>query len=102
MTRKIFINFKFPISVRKKGKWYIATCPALDVCTQGETGQKAKANLNDAVSLFITSCLERQTLDAVLKKCGFVLSAAKAQSYKNNYLEVPIPFTQKSPATCHA
>lgn len=102
MTRKIFINFKLPISIKKKGKWYIAACPVLDVCTQGETEKKAKSNLNDAISLFITSCLERGTLDAVLKECGLVLSDAGTQPQKNNYLEVPIPFTQKARAACHA
>jgi len=102
MTRKIFINFKLPISIKKKGKWYIATCPALDVCTQGETERKAKSNLNDALSLFITSCLERGTLDAVLKDCGFELSHANTQPYNNAYLEVPIPFMQKTASACHA
>jgi len=102
LSKKIFINFKFPISIKKKGKWYIASCPALDVYTQGETISKAKTNLNAAISLFITSCLERGTLDAVLKECGFVLSSAKTLPQKNNYLEVPIPFTHKAPAVCHA
>lgn len=102
MSKKIIINFNLPISIKKKGKWYIASCLVLDIFTQGETTSKAKSNLNDAISLFITSCLERETLDAVLKECGFVLSAAKTLPQKNNYLEVPIPFTQKSPDVCHA
>jgi predicted RNase H-like HicB family nuclease len=33
--------------------WYVALCPEFDIASQGETIEKAKANLKEAVSLFL-------------------------------------------------
>ena len=46
-------------------------CPALEVGAQGETKNNAIKNLKEALPLFLIPCLERDTLDAVLKDCGF-------------------------------
>jgi predicted RNase H-like HicB family nuclease len=72
------MTFTFPSTLKKKGKWYIACCLPLDVYSQGETEQKATENLGDALVEFILSCLERGTLDEVLRKAGFVPSLAPA------------------------
>jgi len=41
------------------------------VHSQGKTEVQAKKNLIEALSLFLESCHERGTLDAMLKECGF-------------------------------
>jgi len=47
------------------------SCDALDVASQGETEEEARKNIAEALFMFLQSCIERGTLDAVLKKCGF-------------------------------
>jgi predicted RNase H-like HicB family nuclease len=71
MEFRITLTVKLPIQVTKKAKWYIASCPALDVASQGETEDVAKKNVAEALTMFLRSCVERGTLDAVLKQCGF-------------------------------
>lgn len=70
---KIQITFtaKIPIQITQKTKWFVASCPALDVASQGETVEEAKKNIAEALFMFFRSCFERGTLDAVLKQCGF-------------------------------
>jgi predicted RNase H-like HicB family nuclease len=71
-----------PVEVHLKpsGKWWIASAPELGVITQGETYAKAQANLKEALALFIQSCLERGTLDQVLREAGFSAIRVKEMS----------------------
>jgi predicted RNase H-like HicB family nuclease len=57
--------------IKKKGKWLIAYCPPLDLSIQGQTMEEARENLIEAAQLFLTSCMERGTLDQALKELGF-------------------------------
>ncbi len=66
------LEFKLPARVRKKGKWFISSCPRLDVHSQGRTKDEAERNLVDALTSFFISCYERGTLDFVLHDAGFV------------------------------
>ncbi len=70
----------------------VASCPPLDVYSQGKTEAQAKKNLVEALSLFLESCHERGTLDAVLKECGFdkIAFPIKAPALKTKYVEVPM------------
>jgi predicted RNase H-like HicB family nuclease len=88
---------KLPYTVAKKGKWFVSSCPVLDVHSQGKTEKKAKENLVEALFLFLTSCLERNTLDEVLRECGFTAntlltkkSAPRLSS--KNVVDVPLYF----------
>ncbi|MFZ1120065.1 MAG: hypothetical protein WAN81_07510 [Candidatus Binataceae bacterium] len=56
----------------KKGKWFISSCPLLDVHPQGHTRNEAEHNLVDALASFLMSCYERGTLGEVLRDAGFV------------------------------
>ena len=38
--------------IEREGDGYVALCPELDVASQGETVEKAKGNLREAVELF--------------------------------------------------
>jgi predicted RNase H-like HicB family nuclease len=73
------IDFKLPTTVKKRRKWYLATCPALDLASQGPTAEKALANLHEAVSAFVADCFERGVLDKVLKKGGFGAAESRPQ-----------------------
>ena len=65
------LNF-MPLEVNFKpsGKYWVASCPALGVVTQGETFEKAQKNLEEAIVIFIESCLKRGTLKQVLAESG--------------------------------
>jgi predicted RNase H-like HicB family nuclease len=103
-------NLKVPVKITQKKKWYVASCPILDVHSQGETEKKAKENLAEALSLFLISCFERGTLDQVLKNCGFkpanrqISQKRYSPSKTENYITVPIPFlvNREFQQACHA
>ncbi|MGD9973666.1 MAG: type II toxin-antitoxin system HicB family antitoxin [Desulfatirhabdiaceae bacterium] len=105
--KKMIMTMKLPMLMKKKKNWWIASCPILDVITQGETEEKAKQNLNDALSLFLVSCFERGTLDSVLKECGFRpgRTGKKIADYpESKYIDVPIELltTTGCCSNCHA
>jgi predicted RNase H-like HicB family nuclease len=107
-----FISIRFtmhlPAVIVKKEKWYVSSCPALDVYSQGDTEEEAKKNLSEALAMFLISCHERGTLDTVLKECGFVpgylAPGAPAMFKESDYIDVPLPFVidMGNPNRCHA
>ena len=111
MDVTVQFNLKLPVKITKKHKWHVASCPILDVHSQGETETKAKNNLREALTLFFISCFERGTLEDVLKQCGFkavrppvAQPAKRSVKSSESYINIPIPFivNQDNPAACHA
>lgn len=110
MQTKVTLSARLPLKLIKRKKWVVASCPILDVHSQGETEDKAKKNLVEALTLFFISCFERGTLDSVLKKCGLTPSktiptkGTKQITTTQDYINVPIPFLvkQSSHTRCHA
>jgi predicted RNase H-like HicB family nuclease len=45
----------FLVSFSREGKLFIARCPSLGVTTQGETLDEARANIQEAIELYIES-----------------------------------------------
>jgi predicted RNase H-like HicB family nuclease len=45
----------FTAVLTKEGRWYVAHCVELGVVSQGKTVEEARANLKEAVELFIES-----------------------------------------------
>lgn len=86
---------KLRAETEHKAKWVVASCPDLDVHSQGTTEEEAKKNLAEAISLFFISCFERGTLEAVLKECGFrphlLHEPMQQQKDEPNMIDVPIP-----------
>ena len=104
MRNVIDMRIQLPFAIKKQGKYYISRCQVLDVHSQGTTQKRAEENLIEAVSLFLVSCFERGTLDAVLKECGFRArrfdERPTGQSRRQaQYIEVPIPFTVDQPVS---
>ena len=110
MLMSLQFNAHLPVKVTKRKKWLLASCPILDVHSQGETEEKAKKNLSEAISLFFISCFERGTLDAVLKQSGFKAVKPASHPHKpvhkesEDYINVPIPFVvnRNSHSECRA
>ncbi len=38
-----------PIIISREGKWFVASCPILDIATQGRTEEEVKENMADLV-----------------------------------------------------
>ncbi len=110
MQVTIQFSVDLPLKIKKRESWFLASCPILDVHSQGETEEMARENLKEALSLFFLSCFERGVLDEVLKECGFKAVQAPIDKTENraisreDYIQVPIPFlvNQDTPDQCHA
>ena len=103
MKNVIEITFHLPVQIVKKERWHVASCEVFDVYSQGDSQEQAKQNLAEALTLFLSSCFERGTLDAVLKECGFHPQHAELRP-EGDVIDVPLHLLQ-SPAysaPCHA
>jgi predicted RNase H-like HicB family nuclease len=95
------IEFKLPMRIQKKGKWFISSCPALDVFSQGPTKAEAEQNLADALYSFLDACYEDGTMDKVLHEAGFVRSTGNRKAPTPNAascVSVILPFRIKASA----
>ncbi len=95
MQNAIDITLHFPIQIIQKERWYVASCLMLDVHSQGDTAEQAQTNLFEALKLFLTSCFDRGTLEAVLKECGFRPEKSSLSS-EGTMIHVPIHLFQHS------
>jgi len=50
----------FTAVIEKEDDMYVALCPELDVASQGETIEKAKANLQEAIEFFFEYASEKE------------------------------------------
>ena len=91
MTKQVEFCARLPVRFKKRTHWYVASCPILDVHSQGKTKKEAEKSLIEALSLFLTSCFERGVLDQVLKNCGFKLSTHEKLPGFRNTVDVHIP-----------
>lgn len=47
------MTYKLSAIIEHEGEWYVATCPELDIASQGHTVEEAQKNLLEAVQLFL-------------------------------------------------
>ncbi|MDY6861779.1 MAG: type II toxin-antitoxin system HicB family antitoxin [Thermodesulfobacteriota bacterium] len=95
MSSTVTMNFHLPIKIEKKEKWFVASCPLLDVFSQGETLEQAEENLKEALTVFFISCINHGNLDAVLKECGFKSIeippiSKESIASEEKYIDVPL------------
>ena len=69
--QRISFSIGVPVDVFQEDGSYVALCAPLDLASQGDTPEEARANCREALKLFITSCYVRGTLDQVLLEAGF-------------------------------
>jgi predicted RNase H-like HicB family nuclease len=43
------IAIPLPVVISKEGKWFVASCPILDIATQGEDEKEVRENMEDLV-----------------------------------------------------
>jgi len=101
MTRRVELrlSLRLPIELKQERRSWIASCPALDVVTQGQTKEEATTNIEDALVFFFESCVRRDTLFQVLKEAGFELREESdnslwtdADEEQSVCVELPMPF----------
>ncbi len=49
----------------------VATCPSLDIKSQGTNPEQARAALQDSIELFLRHCWKRGIFEEVLRRRGF-------------------------------
>jgi predicted RNase H-like HicB family nuclease len=56
-----------PILLTKEGKWFVASCPLLDIATQGRTEREVKENLADLIYEYLRDPdTTKPSLDALM------------------------------------
>jgi predicted RNase H-like HicB family nuclease len=59
---------------RDDGEYWTSGCPTLDLYSQGDSAEDARHCLEEAVQLWIESCVERGTLHQALRELGWDLA----------------------------
>ncbi|MFH0955554.1 MAG: hypothetical protein V1777_05605 [Candidatus Micrarchaeota archaeon] len=52
MNAQKTIPISLPIVISKEGKWFVASCPALDIGTQGRTENEVRENMRELIQEF--------------------------------------------------
>lgn len=47
------MNYRFSAVISKEDDWYVARCPELSVTSQGKSVEEARANLREAIELYL-------------------------------------------------
>jgi predicted RNase H-like HicB family nuclease len=47
------MNYRFSALITKDEDWYVARCPELGVTSQGKDVESARANLREAIELYL-------------------------------------------------
>jgi len=100
----VHFNVHVPACVKHEDKWFIASCPLLDVHSQGRSEKESLANLAEAVHLFIESCYLRGTLDEVLAQSGFApAEESEIVNIENGHMiDVSLPLLARNHAQARA
>lgn len=48
------IPVPLPILITKENKWFVASCPILDIATQGKTEKEVKENMADLINEYLS------------------------------------------------
>ena len=63
-------SIELPAEVHRERDAWVASCPQLQVASQGSTAEEAMAMLREALDLFIEGCCEQGILHRVLEESG--------------------------------
>ena len=44
------MQIPLPVVIVKEGKWFVASCPVLDIATQGKTEEEVKEMMEDLIN----------------------------------------------------
>lgn len=47
------MTYRVSVVIEHEDQWYVAFCPELDIASQGKTIEEARANLKEAIELYL-------------------------------------------------
>ncbi len=47
------VQVPLPILITKENKWFVASCPLLDIATQGKTEKEVKENMAELITEYL-------------------------------------------------
>jgi predicted RNase H-like HicB family nuclease len=47
------VQIPFPVVISREGKWFVASCPILDIATQGRTEREVKENIAELIGEYL-------------------------------------------------
>ena len=47
------VQIPFPILISREKKWFVASCPPLQIATQGKTEKEVRENIADLISEYL-------------------------------------------------
>jgi predicted RNase H-like HicB family nuclease len=50
----VSVQLPFPIIIAREGKWFVASCPLLDIATQGKSEAEVKENMADLINDYLS------------------------------------------------
>ncbi len=67
MQLKQKLKVSFPIVISREGKWFVASCPLLDIATQGKSEKEVKENMEELIQDFFNGPdTQKPTLETFL------------------------------------
>jgi len=71
VSSSVTLMVRLKCFVGEEDNYWVAGCPSLDVYSQGDSAEEARASIEEAVKLWFESCLERNTLARAMQELGF-------------------------------
>lgn len=97
-TVAISIHLLCTVKKEAEGLW-VTGCPLLDLYSQGTSEDDAKRSLEEAILLWVESCVERGTLEQALRECGFQIVPPQATHEGDQHIAVhPLSEQEHLPA----
>jgi len=84
------------VEAHREGDVWVATCPALDVASHGDTREESYRMLEEALAGFFEDCCEHETLLDVLSERGLAPTASMvsvkppARRKASDWLSIPV------------
>jgi len=47
------LQIPFPVVISREGRWFVASCPILDIATQGKTEKEVKDNVVELIEEYL-------------------------------------------------
>jgi predicted RNase H-like HicB family nuclease len=50
----VSVELPFSIVIAREGKWFVASCPLLDIATQGDSEAEVRENMTDLINDYLS------------------------------------------------
>ncbi len=88
MDQQLRLKLDVAINVSQDADWWLASCPMLDIVSQGATEKESLRNLKEQVTLLFEYAAQKGSLVAMLKKR---LAERDRTAHVNRWIRVGLP-----------